>query len=316
VIEPRDDHPHPPGAEPAWSESTYFNFHDPSSGLAGFSRIGFRPNEGTADATLFLFLPGSGAVAVLEKQDRRDLPEEARVGGIAHLRGDELKRWRVTCLEKGLGVAYAGAIGISKHAPSVGAVVSVKADLDFAAVMPPFGTSGRTRRSADAEASAAAVAAGHFEQACRVRGSVTVGDAAFDVDGLGLRDRSWGPRDWSAPWGWRWFSIPFSSEFAIGVHSVIFPGREVQAGWVWRDGRTIKMTRFSLDTTYEGEIHRALAIEATDAEGETYAIRGEVGTVIPLTIGTTRIHEGLTRFRIGEIEATGIAEYLDNTGSP
>ena len=312
MIEPRDDHPHPPGAEPAWSESTYFNFHDPSSGLAGFTRIGFRPNEGTADATLFLFLPGGGAIALLEKQDRRDIPEEIRVGGVRHERREELARWVVRSDGKGLGVAHAGDVDVGK-APRIGAVVEVEADLEFIACMPPFGTSGRRVRSAAAAASAAAVAAGHFEQACRVRGEVWVGDATFVVDGLGLRDRSWGPRDWSAPWGWRWFSIPFGEDLAIGVHSVIFPGREVQAGWVWRDGRTIKMTEFTLDTVYADRVHRSLTIDATDEEGRAYAIAGEVGPVIPLQIGTTRVNEGLTRFRMGDRESTGIAEYLDNT---
>ncbi len=313
MIEARDDHPHARGTEPAWSESTYFNFQDPSSGLAGFTRIGFRPNEGTADGTLFLFLPGGGAVAVLEREARRDVPEDLRVGGIAHRRVTELERWQVRADSKGLGVAHAGDVDLAAEAPRVGALVEVEAELEFTVCMPPFGTSGRSRRSEDAAASAAAVAAGHFEQACRVRGEVWVGDATFVVDGLGLRDRSWGPRDWSAPWGWRWFSMPFSTDFAIGVHSVLFSGREVQAGWVWRDGRTIKMTGFSLETTYEGKVHRSLAIDATDAESRNYAITGEVGPVIPLKIGATRVHEGLTRFRLGDREAIGIAEYLDNT---
>jgi hypothetical protein len=313
VIEPRDDHPHARGGEPTWSESTYFNFHDPSSGLAGFSRIGFRPNEGTADATLFLFLPGGGAVAVLEREQTTDLPEDVRVGGVAHVRTGELERWGLRCHEKGIGVARAGDMDFAAEPSRAGSVVAVTADLDFTACMPPFGTSGRNRRTPEAAASAAAVAAGHFEQACRVRGDVRVGDASFSVDGLGVRDRSWGPRDWSAPWGWRWFSMPFSEDFAIGVHSVLFPGREVQAGWVWRDGRTIKMTGFTLDTTYEDRFHRAVKIDATDAEGERYAIAGEVGAVIPLKIGSTRVNEGLTRFTLGDRAATGIAEYLDNT---
>ena len=312
MIEPRDDHPHPRGAEPTWSESTYFNFHDPSSGLAGFTRIGFRPNEGFADATLFLFLPGGGAVAVLEKHDAKDIPEDARVGGIRHERREELVRWGVRCDAKGLGVAHAGDVDVAAG-PRVGSVVEVDADLSFEAFMPPFGTSGRRVRSAAAAASAAAVAAGHFEQACRVRGEVWIGDTTFVVDGLGVRDRSWGPRDWSAPWGWRWFSIPFGEDLAIGVHSVIFPGREVQAGWAWREGRTIKMTDFTLETVYEDRVHRSLTIDATDEEGTAYAISGDVGPVIPLQIGSTRVNEGLTVFRMDGREATGIAEYLDNT---
>ena len=313
MIEPRDDHPHDKGTEPAWSESTYFNFVDDATGLAGFSRIGFRPNEGTADATLFLFLPEGGAVAFLEREPQRDIPEDARVGGIGHERLADLGRWRVHARGKGLAVARADAVDISGAPSRAGVVIDVRADLAFDAWMPPFGTSGRNRRSADAAASASAVAAGHFEQAGRVHGSVRAGDVVFAVDGAGLRDRSWGPRDWSAPWSWRWFSIPFGEDLAIGVHSVLFPGREVQAGWAWRDGRTIKMKGFELDTTYEGTFHRSLTIDATDVEGETYAIHGEVLSVIPLAIGGTRVHEGLTRFRMNGRETTGIAEYLDNT---
>lgn len=313
MIEPRDEHPHEAGAEPAWSESTYFNFADEASGLAGFSRVGFRPNEGTADGTLFLFLPDGGAVAVLERERRGEVPDDARVGGVVHERVAELAQWRVGYAGKGLAVARADAVDISGAPSRAGVVLDVGADLTFVACMPPFGTSGRRQRSADAAASAAAVAAGHFEQAGRVRGSVRAGDLTVRVNGLGVRDRSWGPRDWSAPWGWRWFSMPFADDFAIGVHSVLFPGRDVQAGWVWRDGRTIKMKGFELDTRYDGPFHRALTITATDVEGERYAIGGEVLSVIPLRIGTTRVNEGLTRFRVDGRETTGMAEYLDNT---
>lgn len=313
MIEPRDDHPHEKGAESAWSESTYFNFVDTATGLAGFSRIGFRPNEGTADAMLFLFLPEGGAVAVLEREQRLDIPENARVGGIAHERREELARWVVEAHGKGLAVARADAVDIAGAQSRAGVVLEVRADLAFDPFMPPFGTSGRNKRSADAAAAAAATAAGHFEQGCRVHGSIRAGDLLVAVEGIGLRDRSWGPRDWSAPWGWRWFSIPFGADLAIGVHSVFFPGREVQAGWAWRDGRTIKMKGFELDTTYEGTFHRSLTITATDVEGETYKIEGNVLSVIPLKFGGTRVHEGLTRFRMNGRQATGIAEYLDNT---
>jgi predicted secreted hydrolase len=231
---------------------------------------------------------------------------------VAHEPSKELESWRVRCSSKGLGVAQAAQLDVAAEAPR--SVVAVEASLGFTACMPPFGTSGRRLRSEDAATAAAAIAAGHFEQACRVRGSVSVGDTRFDVDGLGLRDRSWGPRDWSVPWGWRWFSMPFSEDFAIGVHSVMFPGREVQAGWAWRDGRTIKMSGFTLDTTYESGVHRSMRIEAKDVEDRTYRIAGEVGPVIPLTIGSTRVKEGLTRFTLDDgREATGLAEYLDNT---
>ena len=315
MIEPQDEHPHPVGGDPAWSESYYFNFADLGSGLAGLTRIGFRPNEKTADGNLFLFVPGGGAVAVLNRDKRSDVPEEVSVGGLRYERGFDLRRWIVECTGTGLAVQRASDLDIAGRKGGTqagGKIVPVTAALTFVAVMPPFGTSGRNRRSEDAEAAAASVATGHFEQACRVNGFVKVGRDRVEVKGIGIRDKSWGPRDWSAPWGWRWFSIPFDRDLAIGVHAVMLPGREVQAGWVWRDNRTIKMAGFELDTVYDGPDQQKMRIVATDVEGERYEIDGVVHSIIPIRIGSTRVAEGLTEFRMGDRTTIGIAEYLDN----
>lgn len=40
----------------------------------------------------------------------------------------------------------------------------------------------------------------HFQQACRVVGTFEAGGTVYDVDGLGMRDRTWGFRDESAQW--------------------------------------------------------------------------------------------------------------------
>lgn len=315
MIEPRDDHPHPIGPEPAWSESYYFNFHDPASGLAGFTRIGYRPNEGTADGNLFLFLPGGGAVAVLNRESRSDSPEDVRVGGLSYVRDFDLTRWRVRSAGTGLAVERASDLDITstRDRAAGGRVTDVQADLSYAAAMPPFGTSGRRARTEDARAAAGAVAAGHFEQLCAVRGTVRVGGREVRVDGLGVRDRSWGPRDWSVPWGWRWFSIAFGRDLAVGVHAVMLPGHEVQAGWIWRDGRLVKVAGFTLDTDYEDGFQRTLRLEIDDVEGRKVAIDGRVRSVIPLRIGRTRIAEGKTEFVMDGREGNGIAEYLNNT---
>ena len=50
-------------------------------------------------------------------------------------------------------------------------------------------------------------ARGHTEQHMGVSGVVTVGDERFElVDGLGLRDHSWGPRYWQSIWWYRWLT--------------------------------------------------------------------------------------------------------------
>lgn len=315
MIEPRDDHPHPVGSEPAWSESYYFNFSDPTTGLAGFTRIGFRPNEGTAEGNLFLFLPEGGAVAVMNRERSTDNPEAVAVAGLRYGRGFDLKRWIVECSGSAIAVERAADLDIAETEgrSAGGRIVRVQIALSYVAFMPPFGTSGRTRRTEDAEAAAAVIAAGHFEQACRVNGVVKLGNRRFEVKGIGVRDKSWGPRDWGAVWGWRWFSMPFDRDLALGVHSLILPGREVQAGWVWRDHRLVKVKGFTLDTEFDGRFHRAMRIVAVDVEGTKYEVEGNVRSVIPLRIGSTRVAEGLTEFRTDGRTGIGIAEYLDNT---
>ena len=39
---------------------------------------------------------------------------------------------------------------------------------------------------------------GHFEQTGEVTGAITIGGTTTRVSGYGVRDKSWGPRDWGA----------------------------------------------------------------------------------------------------------------------
>src|SRR3990172_1257496 len=57
-IQARDDYTHPLGDEENFNESMYFNFFDQTKGRGGFLRIGNRANEGYAEVTLCLYLPG------------------------------------------------------------------------------------------------------------------------------------------------------------------------------------------------------------------------------------------------------------------
>jgi len=59
---PADELFHPVGDHAAWSESYYFNFVDPTSGVGAFTRMGFRPNDGWADALHAVYLPGGRVV--------------------------------------------------------------------------------------------------------------------------------------------------------------------------------------------------------------------------------------------------------------
>jgi hypothetical protein len=43
-------------------------------------------------------------------------------------------------------------------------------------------------------------ARGHYEQLVSATGEITVDGDRTVIDGFGLRDHSWGPRHWQAPW--------------------------------------------------------------------------------------------------------------------
>ncbi|MGB7051072.1 MAG: hypothetical protein WBG41_05840, partial [Acidimicrobiales bacterium] len=57
ILDSRHDFGHAIEADTAWSESYYFNGFDPRSNSGLFTRIGIRPNEGTIDVGLTLWLP-------------------------------------------------------------------------------------------------------------------------------------------------------------------------------------------------------------------------------------------------------------------
>ena len=49
----------------------------------------------------------------------------------------------------------------------------------------------------------------------RARASIRVGDEEWEIDGFGLRDHSWGPRYWQAPWYYRWLTANFGADFGF-----------------------------------------------------------------------------------------------------
>ena len=60
VLAPSHDRAHPVEGDGAWSESYYFNCYDPDADVGFYTRVGIRPNEGTIDVGLSVWLPGGG----------------------------------------------------------------------------------------------------------------------------------------------------------------------------------------------------------------------------------------------------------------
>jgi hypothetical protein len=165
-------------------------------------------------------------------------------------------------------------------------------------------------------------ARGHYEQHVGARGVIRVGDEEWSVDGYGLRDHSWGPRYWQAPWYYRWLTMNFGEDAGFVV-SVITArdGSERIGGVALEDGEYHHINRARIETDWVGDdlYHQEMRITASTAEKD-YEITGSVLNLIPLRNRrtspdgeqlVTRISEGMTEWHWDGKTGYGLSEYLD-----
>jgi len=336
VLQPNHESMHPVGSEPAWSESYYFNFVDPESKLGMFTRMGFRPGDGWADALHVVYLEGR---RVAFTYGRRDIGADLSVyDGDLAVGGLEIRcirpheEWEVSFAGRAQDIADASVLlERSKLRPEGWySPANLNMNLRFRCLSEPHLT-----RSDDASAGAY----GHFEQSGEVTGSVRLGDESWSVSGYGVRDKSWGPRDWgasqsqshddskrgsalttsdpSAPSPFvNWFSMNFGDRAALGGSCFRrSDGRLVGAGWIQRDGQTSDLQDVVITTVYEpGSIlHREIELTGKTEQGEAISLTGRVlnvcPTKVPMPGGATFINEGLTEFDWNGELGYGIAEH-------
>jgi hypothetical protein len=173
-------------------------------------------------------------------------------------------------------------------------------------------------------------ARGHYEQLVEASGAVDVGDESWTLHGYGLRDHSWGPRYWQAPWYYRWLTANVGPDFGfMGSRIARRDTDGIRGGFVWDGGRLHLCTDFRISTTWEGDDHYHRALEARLVTPErTWSVSGRVLNLIPLRNRRpdadgnemiTRISEGLTEWTLDDGRVGyGLAEYLDQIvdGSP
>src|SRR5438552_16769688 len=99
LLDAGHDFAHPVEHDTAWSESYYFNAYCPVADAGLFTRIGVRPNEGTMDVGLSVWLPGSDFAHVVAVREQRDMVDVGLdVGGVKYERIEPLKQWRLTAV--------------------------------------------------------------------------------------------------------------------------------------------------------------------------------------------------------------------------
>jgi hypothetical protein len=165
-------------------------------------------------------------------------------------------------------------------------------------------------------------AKGHYEQLVSATGTITIGGETWDISGHGLRDHSWGPRYWQAPWYYRWLTANFGADFGfMGSRIARRDSEGTRGGFVWDGAQMHPCHEFEISTGWEGDdrYHRtinAVLRAKSDGRPREWRVTGRVLNLIPLRNRrdelVTRISEGLTEWTLdnGRV-GYGWSEYLD-----
>jgi len=81
---------------------------------------------------------------------------------------------------------------------------------------------------------------------------------------------------------------------------------------VLRDGEVRALKSCRVETEYEGRAVHTARISLVDAADAAYEISAESVYALPMREGKARITQTMTRFRFGDREALGLAEYVEN----
>lgn len=265
---------------PLWNETWFFSSWSPATKVGIFIHTGADPADpGLFYAQVIAYLPGGELVA--NRAWGRPQPPNLSVGPFSITTEEPLRRWRL----RFDGAGERTTSDESGRRPiGAGLAVPMRFDIEFEAAAP---VCDLFKASEIPHLDWAGV---HHEQTTSSHGTLSVGHATWDVDGLGFRDHSSGPRDFTGVGGDRFWGFVSSTT-----------GRGFQGIRVWnREGELeLSSAAFHADGVFEvinGEIElsgvedtlgnpKDLELAFTRPGGEEIAAQGRVLHTVTITIG-------------------------------
>lgn len=316
VLEPEDEYTHEPDEASNYNESMYLNAFDLGDEVGGWFRLGNRVNEGYAEMTVCVYLPG-GRVGFSYQRPKIDNNDKMEAGGLSIEVIEPFEHLEVRYSGKVCLLDEPGQMTDPRTAFKNNPWVECEVDLDYHGVSPMYGGRPVNADGSDIETDAEkSFAKAHYEQHCRVTGTIRVGEEVLDIDGLGLRDKSWGPRYWQAIEWYRWLPLAFSEDFAMMISTV--GGRS--GGMVLVGDEYHLIRECSVDTDWNDRDEQTGMRCTVRTDHDTYEVTGEVISLIPLRNRrtdpegnelVTRITEAMTRYECNGQTGIGMSEYLD-----
>ena len=338
-LDESDEYMHELGPESNFNESMYFNCFDPEQHVGGWFRIGNRANEGQAEMTVCLYLPPEAvAPAVGASGDARTVGFMFKRPSIDDNDSFEAAGLTFTVVApfEELRVDFTGKVLLLDDPEQMADPKQAFTDNPFAQAAVHLSFTGQGRPSMfggepdePQETPGEEFAKGHYEQLVQATGSIQVGEREWQISGFGLRDHSWGPRYWQAPWFYRWLTAGIDRDFGFMASRVAkkdAPG--TRGGFVWENGELHYCDHVEITTTTRGDEHYHESIAGTirsSRSSREWTFSGETVSLIPLRNRRktpdgewlqTRISEAYTKWTVesGPFEGRtgfGMSEYLD-----
>ena len=275
---------------PHWSDSLYFNAWDRATGAFVMTRIAVLANAQRVTAGMVVWLDGTPVYAY--GRDLRDIPPTD---------------WDVMAVE---GITYRMLAARDAWAVQL-------ADGESSAHLEWHGLSPAT--SYDRHPGGplpAAVAAGHYEQTCRVRGDLILAGTRIRFDGFGQRDHSWGFRHWAGLHQWHWVTGFLADGRGFNLFEVhAHDGTTTVNGYVHGSGSDEYIVAVQRDLVRADDGGAATyRLELTLADGERLTVTGERGggsiPVRPSDDQPVTVHETPMRITADGQDGFGIYEHL------
>ncbi len=326
VLEPEDEYTHEPDEAPNYNESMYLNAFDVEQQVGGWFRLGNRVNEGHAEMSVCIYLPerdGVRPVAFAYGRPQIETNDVMDAGGLSIEVVTPFEHLKVRYRGKICVLDEPGQMADPRTAFKENPWEECEVDLDFRGFSPMYGgkpvyADDGSELEVDAERS---FAKAHYEQHCTVTGTIRVGDVTIDMDGLGLRDKSWGPRHWQAISWYRWLPMVFSSDPEASPKAMMISIIGGRPGGMVLEGDEYHLIRdCSIESGWDDDKYQTAMRCHVETDHDSYDVTGEVISLIPLRNRRTdpegnelftRITEAMTRFECRGQTGIGMSEYLD-----
>jgi hypothetical protein len=207
-----DELSHDANGDALWSENWLTYAWCPDSSIGVYFHICRRPGPiGIYEETFNVYLPGDRLLTSRGFAAR--VPGAPSVSGVSFQCDEPFRQWT----NRFRGSARLVTGDELRAGPLVdGAYTDVDLEMVITAMSPPFDIGSQHLSQS--------WGTGHYEQHHEVTGELRFGDQRIELAGAGLRDHSWGPRDWKGIGDTTWFhgQFPESGRSFMGIS---VPGR-------------------------------------------------------------------------------------------